>query len=150
MKNYSVQKLSIAGLVAVMAIAAVLIVQLQARQAATISGDFRNAQTAEVRDAQGTVLLRGAFAVEEQDPGEEGEVERKAPLVAVSGGAMTGEAEVEHQKDAPAEQEVEFMVIGVPAGAVVTLVIDGTAVTTATADENGKAEAEVEVRAAAM
>lgn len=150
MKSYSVQKLSIAGLIAVMAIAAVMIVQLQARQTATITGDFRNAQTAEVRDAQGAVLLRGTFAVEEQDPGEEGEVERKASLVAVSGGAMTGEAEVEHQKDAPSEQEVEFMVIGIPAGAAVTLVIDGAVVVTATADENGKAEGEVDVRAAGM
>lgn len=150
MKNHSVQKLSIAGLIGVLVIAAIMIVQLQARQAAQVTGDFRNAQTAEVRDAQGTVLLRGTFAVEEQDPGEEGEVERKAPLLAVSGGTMTGEAEVEHQKDDPTVQEVEFMVIGVPAGAAVTLVIDGTPVTTATADENGKAEAEVEVRAAGM
>lgn len=143
-----VQKFAIGGMLATMAIAVVMIVQLGAQRAAQGIGDFRNAQTAEIRDAQGAVLLRGTFVVEEQDSGEEGEIERKAALVAASGGAMTGEAEVEYQKDAPGVQEVEFTVIGVPAGAVVTLVIDGKTVTTATADSNGKAEAEVEVKAA--
>ena len=148
MKN-SVQKMATAGMVAVVAIAAIMIVQLQARQAAQVAGDFRHAQTAEIRDAQGTVLLRGTFAVTKEDAGEDqdGEVERKAPLTAVSGGAMTGEAEVEYREDQPALQEVEFTAIGVAAGATVTFVIDGKTVTTATADKNGKAEAEIDVKA---
>lgn len=152
-----VQKIALGGLVATIAIAAIMIVQLRAQQAAQIAGDFSNAQTAEIRDAQGGVLLRGTFAVAEQDAGEEDEVERKAPLTAASGGAtagagagraMTGEAEVEYQKATPAMQEVEFTVIGLPAGTAVTLVIDGTTVASATADKNGKAEAEVEVKGA--
>lgn len=152
-----VQKIAIAGLLATIAIAAVMIVQLRAQKAEQIAGDFRGAQTAEIRDAQGAVLLRGTFALAEQDAGEEDEVERKAPLTAVSGGAtagvdagraMTGEAEVEYQRATPAVQEVEFTVIGLPAGTAVTLVIDGTPLTSATADKNGKAEAEVDVKGA--
>lgn len=147
MKN-SVQKIAIGGLLATMLVAAIMVVQLRGQASAQIAGDFRNAAVAEIRDAQGAVLLKGTFAVAEQDANDDGEVERKAPLVATAGGAITGEAEVEYQKDTPATQEVEFTVIGVPAGTVVTLVIDGTTVTSATADKNGKAEAEVDVKGA--
>ena len=52
----------------------------------------------------------------------------------------TGEAEVEFSKDAPADQEVEFSVRNVSAGAVLTFVIDGTDVATARADRRGRAE----------
>lgn len=143
-----VQKIAIGGLVATMALAAFMIVQLRAQQAAQITGDFSNARTAEIRDAQGTVLLSGTFADAAQDAGEEDEVERKAALTSPSGGAVTGEAEVEYQKATPAVQEVEFTAIGLPAGAQVTFVIDGATVTSATADKNGKAEAEVNVKGA--
>lgn len=143
-----VQKIAVGGLLATMAIAVLMIVQLRAQKATQIQGDFRSAQVAEIRDAQGTVLLKGTFAAAEQDPGEEDEVERKAPLTAASGAAITGEAEVEYQSATPAMQEVEFVVIGLPAGAAVTLVIDGATVVSATADKNGKAEAEVEVKGA--
>ena len=145
MKN-SVQKIALAGLVATLAIAAVMIVQLRAQQ--PIAGDFRGAQTAEVRDAQGQLLFSGAFAEAPQDPGEEGEVERIAALVSKAGGSAAGEAEIEYQKDAPGLQEVEFKVTGAPAGAVLTLVIDGTAVTSATAGKDGEAEADGAVKSA--
>jgi hypothetical protein len=149
--NNPVQKFAVGGMLAIMAIAVVMIVQLGAQRAAQVTGDFSNAQTAELRDAQGTVLLKGTFAPAAQDPGEEEEVERKAPLVAATaGGAMTGEAEVEYQKATPSVQEVEFTAIGLPAGTAVTLVIDGKTVASATADKNGKAEAEVEVRGAGL
>lgn len=145
MKN-SVHKIALAGMLATLAIAAVMIVQLRAQQ--PIAGDFRNAQSAEVRDAQGQVLFSGTFAVAEQDPGEEGEVERIAPLVPKAGGEASGEAEVEYPKDSPDAQEVEFKVKGASAGAVLTLVIDGKTVTSATADKHGDAEAEVAVKSA--
>lgn len=147
--NNTVQKMSIGGLLAVVALAAVMIVQLQARQAAQVTGDFRNAQTAEVRDAQGTVLLTGTFAVDQTDADDQdGEVERKATLKAAGGAAMTGEAEVEYRQNDPGVQEVEFTAVGLTAGATVTFVIDGVTVTTATVDGEGRAEAELDVRTA--
>jgi hypothetical protein len=45
-------------------------------------------------------------------------------------------------------QEVEFNVTGVPARAVLTLVLDGTTVLSATANDKGEAEAEVNVAVA--
>lgn len=147
MKN-PVQKIAIGGLLATMLVAGIMVVQLRGQAGTQIAGDFRNAAVAEIRDAQGAVLLKGTFAVAAQDANDEGEVERKAPLVAAAGGSLAGEAEVEYQTDAPATQEVEFTVIGLTAGTAVTLVIDGTTVTSATADKNGKAEAEVEVKGA--
>jgi hypothetical protein len=69
-----------------------------------------------------------------------------APLTATEhGGAATGDVEVEYRKDGATTQEVEFQVTRVPPRAVLTLVIDGTAVISATADEQGRAEAEVAV-----
>lgn len=110
-----------------------------------ITGDFRNAATAEIRDAQGQVLLRGTFAPVDGD--EDDEVERLATLTpAVAGSSATGEAEVEHRKSDPNVQEVEFQVTGVPARAAVTLVLDGKTVVTVTANDKGKAEAELNVK----
>jgi hypothetical protein len=144
MKN-SVQKVAIGGLVATLVLAVVMVGQLVGQQD-TVTGDFRNAATAEIRDPQGQVLLRGSFAPVDAD--DAGEIERLATLTTtVAGSAAAGEAEVEYQKDTPAKQEVEFKVSGVPAGAVLTLVIDGKAVLTATADKKGNAEAEAGVTA---
>jgi hypothetical protein len=144
----SVQKLSVLGLAAVMAIAVVMIVQLRAQQQSQITGDFRNANTAEIRDPQGRTLLRGTFAAVDPDDDEEGEIERLAKLAAAqSGVTASGEAEVEYQKAEPDIQEVEFLVTGAQAGAVLTLFIDGKSVVSATADSKGRAEAEINVRA---
>jgi hypothetical protein len=55
-----------------------------------------------------------------------------------------GEAEVETSKDTPAQQEIEFSIRNLEPGAVYTFVIDGQDVGTATADQRGRAELEVE------
>jgi hypothetical protein len=132
-----------AGLLATMAAAAYVVVQLNG-QASAPTGNFTNAAFAEVRDAQGQVILSGQFqAVEEDDD----DVERKATLAPTGLDAdAVGEAEVEFAKNAPAKQEVEFSVRNVSPSTAFTFVIDGTVVATATADARGRAEVEVEVR----
>ena len=132
------QFISLAGLFFVVAVAAYMVVQLNAQA----SGDFTNAATAQIRDAQGRVVLQGQFmAVEEDDD----DIERKATLMPTGVDAdATGEAEVEFAEGG-AEQEVEFSATNLQPGAPFTLVIDGTDITTATADERGNAEAEVTV-----
>jgi hypothetical protein len=129
------------GLAAVVAVGSAI---YASDQQPPITGDFRNANAAEIRDAQGQVLLRGTFAPVDSD--EDDEVERLAKLApATPGSSATGEAEVEHRKSEPNEQEVEFQVSGVPARSAVTLVLDGKPVITVTADDKGKAEAEINV-----
>jgi autotransporter translocation and assembly factor TamB len=141
----SVQTVSIAGLVTTMAFALFSIVQLHGTAAAQITGDFRNAAMAEVRDAQGQTLLRGTFVVAESD--DAGEVERLAKLEGANTSVTaTGEAEVEYEEDTPTVQEVELTVTGITAGAEVTLVIDGAVVTTAKADTRGRVNVEVAVK----
>ena len=138
-----VTMIATAGFVATAAIAAAMVIHFSGQQQSNISGDFRNAGTAEVRDAQGQVLLRGTFA---QVAGDEDEVERKAALTATAPGSQaSGDAEVEYRKDDPNIQEIEFQVSGVPARAVLTLVLDGTDIVSATANDKGRAEAEVNV-----
>ena len=137
------QTIAVAGLLATIAGAGYMVVRLQA-QGANVSGDFTNAASAEVRDAQGQPVLRGQFAqVDEEDD----DVERKAALAAAgSDRDAAGEAEVEYPKTAPVTQEVEFSVRNLQPGAAVTFVIDGTEVGRATVDRNGRAELEVEVK----
>ena len=139
------QWIPILGLVAIVAIAAYMVVQLSA-QTAPITGDFSNAATAEVRDARGQVILRGQFnAVEEEDD----DIERKAALQTTGVDLdASGEAEVETDKTAPATQEIEFSIRNVDGGGTFIFSIDGTDVATATADRNGKAEIELEVAVA--
>jgi hypothetical protein len=135
----------IAGLFATMAMVAYMVVQLGA-QAPIASADFRNASVAEVRDAQGAVVLQGQFGTGEEDSDDDdAEVERKAAMKAQAGGP-TGEAEVEFAKAGTVVQEVEFSVRGLQPGATYTFAIDGQAVATATADQRGRAEAELDVR----
>lgn len=139
-----VKKIAAVGIATVAAVGVAMMVSLDGQQTASTTGDFRNATTAEVRDAQGTVLLRGTFAATAGDTDKE--VERKAALSAINaGGTASGEAEVEYQTDKPDVQEVEFNVTGVPARAIVTLVLDGRDVVSATANDKGVAEAEVNV-----
>ena len=132
------------GLIATMAMAVYMVVQLSAQ---SITGDYANAAMAEVRDASGQVILRGQFAVV---PEEDDDVERKAPLKAAGADAdAEGEAEVEHPKDKPAEQEVEFAIKNVDPGATYTFVIDGKDVGTTKANDKGEAEIELDVKPAA-
>ncbi len=139
---------SVRAAIVTIAIVAVTAVQLSGQRAAQVTGDFRNAATAEVVDAQGQPLLRGSF--EAVDGDDKGEVERLAKLApVVAGSTASGEAEVEYQVDDPATQEIELQATGMPAGAQVSLVIDGTTIATATANKSGKVEVELKVRSAA-
>ena len=142
MKNRR-QLIPIVGLIATLAVAVYMVVQLNGQEAPA-TGDFSNAATAEVRDAQGQVVLRGQFALADE---EDDDIERKATLQPTGADAdATGEAEVEFAKAAPAKQEIEFSVRNVQAGAAFTFVIDGVDVATATADKRGRAEIELDVR----
>jgi len=137
------QAISIVGLVATCAAAAYMVVQLHGQQSSA-TGDFTNAATAAVRDAQGQVLLRGQFVLADE---EDDDIERKATLAPAGAEAdATGEAEVEFSKNAPAVQEVEFSVRNLEPGVALTFMIDGVDVATATADRRGRAEVELDVR----
>jgi hypothetical protein len=137
------QMVPVAGLLATLAAAVYIVVQLSG-QTPTPSADLTNAAVADVQDAQGRVVLSGRFQVTDED---DDDVERKATLAPAGVDAdATGEAEVEFSKDAPANQEVEFSIRNVSPNTAFTFVIDGTAVATATADAHGRAEVEVDVR----
>ena len=131
-----------AGLLATMVFATYMVIEIRGQGTAT--GDFTNAASAEVRDAQGQVVLRGQFVLADED---DDDVERRAKLEATGVDAdAAGEAEVEFSKARPSEQEVEFSVRNLPAGSALTFVIDGVDVATASADRRGRAEVEVDVR----
>ena len=145
MKN---QWVPVAGLIATMGIAVYVVVQLGAQTPASIvTGDFSNAAVAEVRDAQAQLVLRGNFAaVEEQDENDD-EVERKATLESTGVDPdAAGEAEVEFRKNNSAAQEIEFSIRNVQPGSAFTFTIDGKEVATATSDNRGRAEVELEVK----
>jgi hypothetical protein len=132
-----------AGLLVTIAAAGYMVVQLNGQTAAP-AADFTNAATAQVRDAQGQVVLQGQFGAPVE---EDGGLERLAALAPTGVDAdAAGEAEVEFDKAAPATQEVEFSITNVQAGAAFTFVIDGTEVATATADRRGRAAVELNVR----
>ena len=137
------QVIPVAGLLSTIAVVAYIVVQLDG-QTIAVTGDFTNASIAEVRDAQGQVVLRGQFAVAEE---EDDDIERKAALQQTGVDAdAAGEAEVEFAKAAPTVQEVEFATRNVQPGATFTFVIDGHDVATATADRRGNADVELEIR----
>jgi hypothetical protein len=107
------------------------------------TGDFRNASMAQVRDAQGQLVLQGQF----MPPVDEGD---GLELIAILGpaGADTdaaGEADVEFTTTAPLEQEIEFSIRNLAPAATYIFAIDGTDVATATTDRKGRAEVEVDV-----
>jgi len=137
------QTFPLAALAGTIAFSVYMVAQLHAQTAAS-AADFRNAAVAEVRDGQGQTILRGQFAVaDEQD---DDDVERKAALQAA--GADTdaaGEAEVEFAKSAPATQEVEFSLRNLTAGMPVTFVIDGQVVGQGSVDRSGRVELELDV-----
>lgn len=142
MMNDKRQIVPIVGLAATAAFALYMVVQLNGQ--APSAGDFSNAAVAEVHDAQGQTILRGQFVQVQDD--DDDDVERKAKLEPVDGSAATsGEAEVEFEKNAPAQQEVEFSVKNLQAGSTVTFVIDGQTVGQATVSGRGRAELEIDV-----
>jgi hypothetical protein len=137
------QVFPIAALIATSAFAIYMVVQLSG-QPTSATGNFTNAAVAEVKDAQGHVVLQGQFVASDED---DDDVERKATLKPTGSDAdAAGEAEVEFAKSAPTKQEVEFSVRGLQAGATYTFVIDGQEVATATADQRGQAEVELDVK----
>ena len=136
------QAIPILGLLATLAGAVYMVVQLNAQERPT--GDFTNAATAEVRDAQGQAVLRGQFVLAEE---EDDDIERRAKLEPTGIDAdAAGDAEVEFSKAAAAKQEIEFSVRNLQAGAALTFVIDGIEVATATADRRGRADVEIDVQ----
>ena len=107
------QIIPIAGLLATIAIAIYFVVQLNA-QGTGPSGNLTNAAVAEVKNAQGQVVLQGQFAQADED---DDDVERKAVLKPTGIDAdAAGEAEVEFARTSPAVQEVEFSISGVEIG----------------------------------
>ncbi len=140
------QLIPITGLLLTFAVSSHMVARLSGQQ--TPGGDFTNATTAEVRGPNG-VLLRGQFAAAVED--DDDELERKATLAATgAGSSAAGEAEVEFDKGTLGKQEVEFSVTGLPAGTRLTFVIDGREVATATTDQRGRAEAEVDINASGV
>ena len=141
------QWIPITGLLATMAVAIYMVVQLSAQGASVQAGDYRNAAVAEVHDAQGQTVLRGRFDLVEED---DDDTERKAPLEAAGVDAdASGEAEVEYSNANPAEQEVEFSIRNLEPGASYSLVIDGGVVGTVKTDQKGRAEFDLDVKAPA-
>lgn len=141
---YGKGAIAILGLVATISFGAYMTVVTKGQEANIPPVDLTGATTAEVRDGQGQVVLRGQFvAVNEEDE----DFERKAALEPADGQSKaTGEAEIEFAKVKPKETEVEFAVRNLLAAATYAFVIDGHVVATATADRRGEAEVEVKVR----
>jgi hypothetical protein len=136
------QWIPVAGLVATIAATSYAVVQLNGQTRAP-AGDFTNAITAQVRDAQGQVILEGRFAAPVE---EDGGVERRATLAPTGADAdAVGEAEIEFAQPTPIEQEIEFTVENLQPGARFTFVIDSIDVASATADRRGRAEVELDV-----
>ena len=138
------QIIPVIGLLATMGAAGYMVVQLNA-QATAIQGDFSTATIAEVRDAQGVVVLRGTFATVDED---DDDVERKAVLEqagADTGGSGTAEIEISMRNGVPGEQEIEFEVRNLAPRTPLTFAIDGRDVATATTSDRGSAEVELDV-----
>ena len=73
------QMVPIAGLFALLGVAVYMVVQLNgARHYECVTGDFTNAAVAEVKDAQGQMVLQGQFDAVPQSDDED--TERKATL----------------------------------------------------------------------
>jgi hypothetical protein len=130
------------GLLATVAAAAYAVVQLSA-QAQPPTGDFTNASTAFVRDAQGQTVLQGQFMAPVE---EDGGLERRAMLAPAGSDAdAAGEAEVEFARTGATKQEVEFTVRNLQPDATFVFAIDGTDVASAKTDRRGRAEVELDV-----
>jgi hypothetical protein len=131
------------GLLATIAAAGYAVVQLSA-QTQPPTGDFTNASTAFVRDAQGQTVLQGRFMAPVE---EDGGLELRATLAPAGSDAdASGEAEVEFAKASVTTQEVEFTVRNLQPDANFVFAIDGTDVASAKTDRRGRADVELDVR----
>lgn len=138
----SYQSLPMIGLLFTMAAAVYMVVLVNAQE--RMAGDFTTAVTAEVRDGQGQIVLRGEFSAAAED---DDEVERRASLAPTGVDAdAAGEAEVEFDKARPVSQEVEFTGRNLQPGAAYALLIDGREIGSVTADARGRASGEWQVR----
>ena len=127
-------------------VAAVVAACGSSRARATFTGetaDLSGASVAEVRNAQGQVILSGRFAV--SDSGQN--LERTAVLAPTSVDAdARGEAEVEVTGSGDdRRQEIEFSVSNVQPGIALTFVIDARVLATAAADDRGRVDFEHEI-----
>jgi hypothetical protein len=137
------QWIPVGGLLATIAMACYAVVQLHGQTPAP-TADFTNAMTVEVRDAQGQVVLQGQFMAPVED---DDDLERHATLAATGAETdATGEAELEFARTDPTSQEVEFAVRNLPPRATFTFAIDGMDVASATTNQRGRAEVELEVQ----
>jgi hypothetical protein len=139
-----IQIIPVAGLAATLGLTAYMVTQLHAQQPAPVTaGDFTNAAVAEVYDGQGQVVLRGQFALTDED---DDDIERKAVLRPAGAAAdVTGEAEVEFAKTTPMLQEIEFSVRNLGTGTVVRFVIDNQVLGEATVDRRGRAKLDIDL-----
>jgi hypothetical protein len=136
------QWIPVGGLLATLAAAGYSVVQLGGQAQAPI-GDFRNAATVQVRDAQGQIVLQGELMAPVE---EDGGLERRATLAPTGVDPDAGgEAEIEFAESGATRQEVEFEVQNLQPGAIFTFVIDGTDVASATTDSRGRAEVELDI-----
>jgi hypothetical protein len=137
------QIIPLAGLLATMAIAAYMVVQMHGQ--AALTGDYSNAAVAEVRDAQGQVVLRGDFVLTDE---ADDDVERRAVLAPPDGArGGSGEAEVEISSSDASVQEVEFSVSGLAPNTALSFSIDAVQVAQASTDASGHVEVELDVAA---
>jgi hypothetical protein len=137
------QWIPLGGLLATIAASVYAVAQLHGQVPAP-TADFTNAATAQVRDAQGQIVLQGQFMAPVE---EDGGLERRAALAPTGVDAdAAGEAEVEFDKTGATEQEVEFAVRNLQPGTALTFAIDGIDVATATTDRRGRADVELDIR----
>ena len=138
------QWIPIGGLLATIAAASYGVVHLHGQARTPTTADFTKATTVQVKNAQGQVVLQGDF----QSPVEEdGGFERRASLAPTGVDAdAAGEAEIEFAKTGATRQEVEFTVRNVDPGVNFTFVIDGIDVASATSNQRGRADVELDVR----
>ena len=135
------QWIPVGGLLVTFIAAGVIVVA--SSQQGTAPADFTNAATAQVKDAQGQIVLEGPFMMPVE---EDGGLERRATLAPTGVDTdATGEAEVEYATGTPTEQEVEFSVENVAPAATFTFAIDGTDVASAKSDRRGRVEVELNV-----
>jgi hypothetical protein len=130
--------------IALVAVLSAAVAPLGAQASPVTSGDFSSAAVAEVRNAQGQVVLTGRFLANDED---DDDVERKAKLASTAVDAdAVGEAEVEIDKSGnPRRQEVEFELTNLQPSAAFTLVIDGKVVATVNSDARGRVSLEREI-----
>ena len=104
-------------------------------------GDLATAVQAEVRSADGTVVLAGQFGEATLDGRE---TERTAKLTATAGSSATGTAEIELvTRDGKVERELELDAEGLAPNTSYRFVIDQQTAATFTTDAKGATELEL-------